>query len=78
MQNLGRAIEPGFVNALPPEHRFPVDRAIPFHEKAGWVRCFVTVGTTVPPKDDELKLFILDMTESDFHRLITVDFPDDQ
>ena len=75
MKNLGRAIEPSFVKSLPPAHGFPVDRAIPFHEKAGWVRCFITVGTTVPPKDDELKLLILDMTERDFHRLKTVDCP---
>ena len=78
LKGRGRAIDPSFVDSLPAQLRFPVDKAVPFQERPGWVRCFVTVGTTLPPETGDPITLLLDIPERDFKQLACVDCPDGQ
>ena len=67
------AIDPDYLKNIPAHLRFPVDRALPFCERHGWVRCFVTVGTTLPPEDGDLRVLLLDVPEREYEKLPSVD-----
>lgn len=42
------SIDPDFLKTINDGYRYPVDRAIPFLERPGFVRCWVGIGFSVP------------------------------
>ncbi len=67
------AIEPEFLASIPGDLKYPVNVALPFPERYGWVRCLVGIGMTRTPSDEELRSLLLDIPENAFERLPTVE-----
>jgi hypothetical protein len=67
------AIEPEFLRSISDSLRYPVNFALPFPERFGWVRCFVGIGTARQPSDEDFRSLLLDIPEADFKRLPTLE-----
>jgi hypothetical protein len=67
------AIEPEFLASIPGDLKYPVNVALPFPERHGWVRCLVGIGKTRTPSDKTFRSLLLDIPERAFERLPTVE-----
>jgi hypothetical protein len=71
IQTEANSLEPNLLDTIPESYRYPVDRALPFSERPGFVRCWVGIGFSVPSDPATFCSYLMDMPTSLFEQLPT-------